>query len=432
MKSTFRNIVDWSALPVCPCCSIYGVIEPQSDIIGYLYLIIIPANNLQNPSSLQKKALTNMVNTTAGNSSHPYLCAELSCILTKGERNVIIVSLFAVAFVSLSGNIPILIVTLFSSKRRNSSNLATINLVISDILMTVFCVPFVTMDLYMFGAWVFGPAMCFLVTFVQNTAIQSALLNLLAITCEKFLAVRFPFHVRLRKRMVCRFMPVAWILAIAESIFHLSYRKHTNYENGFHCADDFPDFQAFQKKLIVKTVTFFCPLAVIIVLHSITVCSLLKGTNRTFQLRGSERDTFKNIPRKQRKQRKATKIILVTLISIVVCWGPFYVFNALHLFDFFHQLSLQSNYIGYAICAWLLYSHCFVFPLIYCFFTQKGRETVAICFLCLRTCRMPGYGSNTTSLLIDTSNNNNGSFRGFGRQSSLRRCSASAVGESRL
>ncbi|XP_068755446.1 RYamide receptor-like [Montipora capricornis] len=353
-----------------------------------------------------------MFNTTAGNSSHPYLCAELSCILTKGERNVIIVSLFAVAFVSLSGNIPILIVTLFSSKRRNSSNLATINLVISDILMTVFCVPFVTMDLYMFGFWVFGPAMCFLVTFVQNTAIQSALLNLLAITCEKFLAVRFPFHVRLRKRMVCRFMPVAWILAIAESIFHLSYRKHTKYENDFHCADNFPDFQAFQKKLIVKTVTFFCPLAVIIVLHSITVCSLLKGTNRTFQLRGSERDAFKNIPRKQRKQRKATKIILVTLISIVVCWGPFYVFNALLVW---YHFSLRSSYIVYAVCAWLLYSHCFVFPLIYCFFTQKGRETVAICFLCLRTCRMPGYGS-----------------RGFGRQPSLRRCSAPAVGESRL
>ena len=373
-----------------------------------------------------------MDNTTSGNSSHPHICEELSCFLTKEERYVIAVSLFAIALISLTGNIPILIVTLFSAKRRNSSNLATINLVISDLLMTVFCVPFVTMDLYVFDAWVFGSAMCFLVTFLQNTAIQSSLLNLLIITCEKFLAVRFPFHVRLRKQMVCRFMPVAWMLAIAESIFLVRHRKMVVYENNTYCMYDYPDHQAFQRRVAVTTVTFFCPLAVIIVLHSITAYTLGKGTNH-FKLYGNEEDAFKNLPRQQKRHKKATRIILVTLISIIICWGPFYVYNALLLFDFMRQLSLRSIHIGYAVCAWFLFSHCSMFPFIYCLFTQKGRETVHICSLCLRTCRMPGYGSNPTSLSNDTSNNNNGSFRGFSwRQSSLRRYSASAVIESRL
>lgn len=374
-----------------------------------------------------------MDNTTSENSSHPHICAELSCFLTKGERYVIVVSLFAIALISLTGNIPILIVTLFSAKRRNSSNLATINLVISDLLMTVFCVPFVAMDLYVFDAWVFGSAMCFLVTFMQNTAIQSSLLNLLIITCEKFLAVRFPFHVRLRKQMVCRFTPVAWMVAIAESIFFVSHKKMVVYENNnSYCMDDYPDRQAFQRKVAVMTVTFFCPLAMIIVIHSITAYTLGKGTNQ-FKLSGNGEDACKKLPRQQKRHKKATKIILVTLISIIICWGPFYVFNALPLFDFMAQLPLRSIHIGYAVCVWFLFSHCSMFPLTYCLFTQKGRETVHVCSLCLRKCRMPGCGSTTTSLLIDSSNNNNGSFRGFSwRQSSLRRCSASAVVESRL
>ena len=372
-----------------------------------------------------------MTNMTANNSSGPQMnCNSPSCIYSRGEQNLIVVSLFSIAAISLAGNIPILIVILFSSKRRNSSNLSTINLVISDLLMTVFCIPFITLDLYVFDAWAFGSVMCHLVTFVQNTAIQATLMNLLTITCEKFLAVRFPFHLRLRKKMVCHFIPVAWIVAMAESGFYLRFRKMKQFGgSATYCIDDWPDEDTYKNKVIVKTVMFFCPLAIIIILHSITVYTLHKGRN-TFQLETAERGSFRNAVRKHRRQRKAVKIILVTLISIIVCWGPFYFFYVLYLFDFAKQFSLRSVNISYTICACLLYSHCSVFPFIYCLFTQKGRETLKVCSICLRTCKMSGDGSNTTSLLLDASNNQS-SFRGLLRQSSWRRTS-STHGETRL
>ena len=373
-----------------------------------------------------------MTNTTTNSSSDPQLnCNSASCIFTRGELDLIVVSLFSITAISLAGNIPILIVILFSSKRRNSSNLSTINLVISDLLMTIFCIPFVTLDLYVFDAWVFGSVMCHLVTFVQNTAIQASLMNLLTITCEKFLAVRFPFHLRLRKKMVCHFMPVAWLIAMAESGFYLRFRKMKQSVGGSttYCTDDWPDEESYKNKVIVKTVMFFCPLAIIIILHSITVYTLHKGRN-TFQLDTNTRGSFRNAVRKQKRQRKAVKIILLTLISIIVCWGPSHFLYALFLFDFAKQFSVRSINIGYTICACLLYSHCSVFPLIYCLFTQKGRETIAVCSLCLRTCRISGDSPNTTSLLLDASNNQS-SFRGLGRQSSWRRGS-STHGETRL
>lgn len=368
---------------------------------------------------------------TANSSTDPQDCILLRCLFTRGERDLIVASLFLIALISLAGNIPILIVILFSSKRRNSSNLSTINLVISDLLMTVFCIPFVTLDLYIFDAWVFGATMCRLVTFAQNTAVQASLMNLLAMTCEKFLAVRFPFHMRLRKKLVCRFMPVAWIIAMLESGYFLHFRKYKQIdEKTYYCIDDLPDPETFRKKIIVSTIMFFCPLTIIIVLHSVTVYTLQKGRN-TFQVHGRERDSFRNVVRKQKRQKKAVKIIIATLISIIVCWAPFYVASAIFLFDFAHKVNMRSINIAYAICVWLLYSHCSVFPFIYCLFTQKGKETIEVCSLCLRTCRMPGDSSNTASLLLDASNTHVSSIRGFGRQSSWRRGST-AVGESRL
>ena len=373
-----------------------------------------------------------MSNTTA-NSSGNHLCASMSCIFAKEERDVIVVLLFSIAVISLAGNIPILIATLFSAKRRNSSNLSTVNLVVSDLLMTVFCIPFVTLDLYVYDAWVFGSAMCRLVTFVQNSAIIASLMNLLTITCEKFLAIRFPFHLRLRKKLVWRSMPVAWIIAIAHSIFYVHFRKRIEYGGTYYCMDDWPDSQTLKTALILKSTMFFVPLFLIVVLHSITVYTLFRGRN-TFHLQQhhGDRNSSRNTARKQRRQRKAVKIILATLVSIIMCWGPFHILTLILLLR--HEEGFGRNVqIVYAVSVWLLFSHCSVLPFIFFFLTKKGKETMDTFSLCLRTCSMPG-GSNSGSLLLDTSNNHGSrgsSFRGSVRYSSWRKGFA-VFNESRL
>ncbi|CAH3034682.1 unnamed protein product [Porites lobata] len=312
-----------------------------------------------------------MSNTTA-NSSGNYVCASASCIFTKEERDVIVVSLFSIAVISLAGNIPILIVILFSAKRRNSSNLSTVNLVVSDLLMTVFCIPFVTLDMYVYDAWVFGSAMCRLVTFVQNSAIVASLLNLLTITCEKFLAIRFPFHLRLRKKLVCRSMPVAWIIAIAHSIFYVHFRRRMEFGGTYYCIDDWPDSQTLTKALVIlKSSMFFVPLTLIVVLHSITMHTLFRGRN-TFQLQqhNGDRNLFRTTARKQRRQRKAVKIILATLVSIIMCWGPFHILTLFLLLRQDEGFG-RNVYIAYTVSVWLLFSHCSVLPFIFFFLTKK-------------------------------------------------------------
>ncbi|KAL9985043.1 hypothetical protein ACROYT_G007399 [Oculina patagonica] len=379
--------------------------------------------------------MTNSTTKSAANSSSaPIVCFAMDCTFTRGELDFIAFSLFSIAAISLLGNIPILISILFNSKRRNSSNLATLNLVVSDLLITIFCIPFVTLDMYVFDFWMFGHIMCPLVTFVQNTAVLASLMNLLTITCEKFLAVRFPFHVRLRKKLVCHFMPVAWIIAVVESGFYVQYKKMKEVdENKFHCMEDWPDSHTYENAIIAKLALFFGPLILITILHSITIYTLVKR-KRCFNLQQnrSERESFRKTLSKHKRQRKAVKIILLTLISIIICWSPVYVFMFVLMFDFVSsKVTYNSMNIGFTVCIWLLFSHCSVFPLIFFFLTQKGKETIAFCSLCLKTCRLQGNSSNMGTLLLDSSNNHGGSFRTTGRYSSWRRSSTPGA-ETRL
>lgn len=375
-----------------------------------------------------------MNSSTANGSSELAVCYSLECTFTTGELDFIVFSLFSIVAISLLGNIPILIAILFSSKRRNSSNLSTLNLVVSDLLITVFCIPFVTLDFYVFDhRWIFGQTMCRLVSFVQNTAVLASLMNLLTITCEKFLAVRFPFNIRLRKKLVCHFMPIAWIIAMAESIFYVRFKKLKEFgDNIFHCVEDWPDHETYRNAIIAKLAIFFGPLILIAILHSITIYTLVKR-KRSFhlQLHRNERDSFRRVLSKHKRQRKAVKIILLNLIAIIICWTPIYIFLFIVTFDFAREFSPASINIGYTVCLWLLFSHCSVFPLIYFFMTQKGRETIALCSLCLRTCRLRGRSSNTGALLLDSSNNHGGSVRTTGRYSSWRRSSTPGA-ETRL
>ena len=372
-----------------------------------------------------------MSSTISNSSEIDEHCQVLDCVFSNGERYLIITSLFLVVAFSMAGNVPLCIAILCSNKKRNPSNLTTLNLVVSDLLVTLFCTPFVTLDMFVFGNWVFGPTMCRVVTFVQNTATFASPMSLLALTCEKFLAVRFPFRCRLRKKVVCRLMPVAWIVAMADSIAYVQFKKLKRYgQDKFYCIEDWPDMKSMQKAIIAKSTLFFGPMMLIIVLYSVTIHELNKRKNK-FQMQSSRshKGFVGNVLRKRRRQRKAVKIILVTLITVIVCWAPIQLFQVLLMFDFANSFSRKSILIGFTVCIWLFFSHCSVFPFVYFFMTQKGRETIAASSAFLKGRRRQGYSSNAGSFVIENSNTLAGSLRGSGRSSHRRssRCSQNLV-----
>jgi len=227
-------------------------------------------------------------------------------------------------------------------------------------------------------------------------------------------------------------MPVAWIIAIADSIFYVRFKKMKKFGDNFRCSEVWPDSETFRNATIAKLAIFFGSLMLISIFHSITIYTLVKR-KRSFhlQLHRSERDSFRRVLSKHKRQRKAVKIILLNLIAIIICWAPIYIFLFLFTFVFSGKFSPTSVNIGYTVCVWLLFSHCSASPLIYFFMTQKGKETIALCSLCLRTCRLQGKSSNMGALLLDSSNNQGGSVRTTGRYSSWRRSSTPGA-ETRL
>ncbi|XP_014678145.1 PREDICTED: cholecystokinin receptor type A-like, partial [Priapulus caudatus] len=75
--------------------------------------------------------------------------------------------LYSIIFVlSITGN-ALVIVTLVQNKRmRTITNVFLLNLSVSDLLLTIFCMPF-TLTGHLLQDWIFGGAMCTLIMYFQ-------------------------------------------------------------------------------------------------------------------------------------------------------------------------------------------------------------------------------------------------------------------------
>ena len=80
-------------------------------------------------------------------------------------------------------------VIIFSKKlMRNPSNLLVLNLMTSDLLMVIFCVPFTLMSL-VWKSWIFGRAMCKLIPFLQSVSIIVCSATIAMIAIDRLIRV---------------------------------------------------------------------------------------------------------------------------------------------------------------------------------------------------------------------------------------------------
>ena len=111
-------------------------------------------------------------------------------ILDSFSRTCLVVLYSATSFLSLFGNLIVIIVETFG--RRSAANLRKflINLAISDILFGVFSVPFTYTD-FVYGRWIFFPWLCPWAQFIQILSIFITSFTLTLISVERFVDVVF-------------------------------------------------------------------------------------------------------------------------------------------------------------------------------------------------------------------------------------------------
>ena len=105
---------------------------------------------------------------------------------------------YSVIFISgIFGNVLVSLVVLKSPK--NVTNLFILNLAFSDIVMSLFAVPFTPLHTFM-GKWAFGEALCILFPFSQGVSVYMSTLTMTIIAMDRFVVIIFPYRARMQMK----------------------------------------------------------------------------------------------------------------------------------------------------------------------------------------------------------------------------------------
>ncbi|KAK3720300.1 hypothetical protein QZH41_007756 [Actinostola sp. cb2023] len=290
-------------------------------------------------------------------------CFYVSCQFSKAEIVLIVTAAFIIIAAAVIGNISTVIVVISSKKFRSISNLSTLNLALSDILLAIFVAPLVIVNLYLTENWVFGAFFCKLYNFIRDTSVMAALLNLFVVSIERFVAVCFPFYLRTRKRAFVYCVPLVWILAMAIASPTIKYNKHIVTSSYTICYSVAPEDYG-----IVNAIIVFALLLMMIPMQMATICKLrMKGT----ALKYSSHSNYI-------RRRNACYILFVLMLSCLVCWTPGYAMRMSLRFnkDSFLKKDLQVANRLYVFIVLLFFSCPVIHSIIFFFLSPKGKRTI--------------------------------------------------------
>uniref|UniRef100_A0A915HF26 G-protein coupled receptors family 1 profile domain-containing protein n=1 Tax=Romanomermis culicivorax TaxID=13658 RepID=A0A915HF26_ROMCU len=109
----------------------------------------------------------------------------------------IVAVIFIYTFVSIlavGGNLTVLYLIAKFPLLRSPTNFLIANLAVADLSMAVFCIPFSYWPLLVLSYWPFGLAPCKLIFFMQAVTVMCSAYTLVAISCDRFVAVMFPMR----------------------------------------------------------------------------------------------------------------------------------------------------------------------------------------------------------------------------------------------
>ncbi|XP_063067198.1 relaxin-3 receptor 1 [Engraulis encrasicolus] len=279
-----------------------------------------------------------------------------------------------VCALGLIGNI--LVLYLMKSKqawKKSSINLFVTSLAVTD-FQFVLTLPFWAVENAMDFTWLFGKAMCKIISYVTAMNMYASVFFLTAMSVTRYYSVASALkHKRRRLRLSPRWMSVAvWISAIVAALPNAVFSTTATVSNVELCLVKFPvrkgdapfwlGLYHAQKVLL----GFLIPLGII------SVCYLLL-------LRFI---TNKNVNTSSAKRRsKVTKSVTIVVLSFFLCWLPnqaltawgiLIKLNVVHFSDEYY--TTQAYIFPVSVC--LAHSNSCLNPILYCLMRREFRKAL--------------------------------------------------------
>nr|XP_029710436.1 RYamide receptor-like [Aedes albopictus] len=278
--------------------------------------------------------------------------------------------LYVLIFVTaVIGNSIVLFIVQSNPRMRTVTNYFITNLAVGDLMMTLFCVPFTFISMFVLQYWPFGLGMCRLVNYTQAVSVLVSAYTLVAISGDRYIAIMWPLKPRITKTCSKVLIGVVWVIALITAA-PIAIFSTLDMPSKWHAVCDLPickeiwpskEQESYYTTTLLMT-QFVIPLLVLI--YTYTRIAIVVWGKRPPGEAENSRDQ-----RMAKSKRKMIKMMVTVVIVFTICWLPFNFLMIVNVDDSWDLLP----YVWFAF-HWLAMSHSCYNPIIYCYMNARFRS----------------------------------------------------------
>lgn len=276
-----------------------------------------------------------------------------------GVQVVLILAYSTIILFGVTGNSLVIYVVYRFKNLRNVTNFFIVNLAVADLLVNMLCLPF-TLVYTLYGEWMFGQVLCFLLPCAQCMAVHVSTITMNVIALDRYRSIVYHMETKMSKEMCALVIVITWavsaLLASPLAIFREYGTVDLSPDESIQvCTETWPESSMNGSIYSISAflVQYGLPLAVISVAY-ICIWNKLKKTS------AGRND-------RHQRRKKTTKMLLTMVVVFAVSWLPFHAFQlavdidstVLSMKDFkllftvFHIVAMCSTFVNPILYGWM-------------------------------------------------------------------------------
>ncbi|XP_032967305.1 neuromedin-U receptor 1 [Rhinolophus ferrumequinum] len=267
---------------------------------------------------------------------------------------------------------------------RTPTNYYLFSLAVSDLLVLLVGLPLELYEMWCNYPFLLGAGGCYFRTLLFETVCLASVLNVTALSMERYMAVVHPLQARsvVTRAHVRRVLGVIWGLAVLCSLPNTSL--HGIWQLDVPCRGTVPDsamcklvypLALYNLVMQITTLLFFClPMAIISVLY--LLIGLQLRHEKLLLLRQGASDRCRLQRPSDRGRTQVTKMLFVLVLVFGICWAPFHIDRLMWSFvsEWTKGLDLAFQYV-HVVSGVFFYLSSAANPVLYSLMSSRFRET---------------------------------------------------------
>ncbi|KAJ8264375.1 hypothetical protein GJAV_G00148430 [Gymnothorax javanicus] len=326
-------------------------------------------------------------------------CGEHILRHSSVEKVLIGAILTMLTFLTICGNLLVVISVCFVKKLRQPSNYLIVSLAVADLSVALAVMPFVSITDLIGGQWIFGQFFCNVFIAMDVMCCTASIMTLCVISIDRYLGITNPLTYPVRQSGKCMAKTVlsVWLLSASITLPPL-FGWAQNVNDNKVCLIS----QDFGYTIYSTAVAFYIPISVMLIMYyriyRAAKVSAAKHTIAGFpraedasvdcvtaalklQREVEECTSFSRLLKNDRKsmsifkrEQKAATTLGIVVGAFSVCWLPFFLLSTARPFICGVECSCIPFWVERTLL-WLGYANSLINPFIYAFFNRDLRTT---------------------------------------------------------